>query len=83
MKVGRASNEEQHEAFLKTCSYPNTNDEEQMCIADLIAQMEEYSQGSDMQAYNRWRMKRKLIEYYGDFIIISEESGKGDMATLW
>ena len=44
--------------------------------------MEEYLQGSQSSVYERRHFKRKILEYYGDKIIISGESGKADVVTL-
>ena len=82
MKKGRPANEEQHQALLQTCAYLEENDDKQLLVGDLISKMEEYLQGSQSSAYERRHFKRKLLEYYGDKIIISGESGKADVVTL-
>ena len=82
LKKGRPANEEQHQALLQTCAYPEENDDEQLLVGDLISKTEEYLQGSQSSAYERRHFKRNLLEYYGDKIIISGESGKADIATL-
>lgn len=79
---GRPANEEQYQAFLRTCEFFEENDEEQMVIGDLISKMEEYLQGGQSRAYDRKYMKIKLLEYYGENIIISGSVGKSDIVTL-
>ena len=81
-KQERPINEEQQDAFLKTCTYLESNDEEQLLVVDLISKMEEYLKESDCKAYDRRHMKRKLEEHYGESVIISGKSGKGDIVTL-
>ena len=74
-KGGRPENATQQNAFLKTCSFFENNDEEQLFLSDLIDKMEEFSQDMDFSAYDRCHMKRKLEEFYGDDIIISGGHG--------
>ncbi|KAJ1181189.1 hypothetical protein NDU88_006399 [Pleurodeles waltl] len=64
LKVGCPSNEEQHEAFLKTCSYLDSNDAEHMRTADLISKMEEYLQGSGIQAKDHRHMNEISLRVY-------------------
>ena len=81
-KSGRPENENQRIAFLKTCSFLDENDEEQLTIKDLIKQMSENLEGSFDEPYGTQYMKQKLIDYYGDGIFICNKEGKSDVVTL-
>ena len=79
--TGRPANEDQHQAFLRTCEYLEDNDEEQMVLDDIIFKMEEFLKESESSAYNRRHMKRKLLEHYGENIIITDDKGKPDVVV--
>lgn len=81
LKSGRPENYIQGEAFSKTCEYFEKNDDEQLTISDLVKMMEEIVD-KVASSYDRRHMKRKLLEYYGDSIVISGEDGKSDIVTL-
>lgn len=81
-KCGRPQNEEQKLAFLKTCTFFENNDEEQITISDLLLVMEDELQDSEESAYDRTYMKTKLYEKYGNDIIILNQEGKHDVVTL-
>ena len=51
------------------------NDEEQLTLSDLIGKMEDFLKDTEYSAYDRRHMKRKLLDFYGQDIIIS--GGRG------
>ena len=81
-KSGRPQNDDQNIAFRMTCRYFEENDEEKIMLQELIEIMESFLSDSEMSAYERRHMKRKLIEHYGDEITFSSEDGKTTLLTL-
>ena len=81
-KAGRATNDEQIIAFQKTCKYFEENDEEQLKLSELVEIMQSYLRDSEMSAYGRKHMQRKLVDHYGDEIIIASGDGKSTLITL-
>ena len=71
-KVGRPKVEEKLEAFVKVTKFLQENDDEQITVIDLVEKMEEYLIDTDSVAYGRQHMKTKLLEYFGDKIIITD-----------
>jgi hypothetical protein len=51
------------------------NDEEQWTVIDLISEMDRQLKDSPFSGYDRRHMKRKLIEHYGESIVISGDEG--------
>ena len=81
-KVGRPNDEEKLEAFVKVTKFLEENDDEQITIIDLVEKMEEYLSDTDSEAYGRQHMKTKLLEYFGDKIIITDVNGKPNVVTF-
>ena len=81
-KAGRPTNDEQIIAFQKTCIYFEENDEEQLKLSELVEIMQSYLKDSEMSAYERKHMQRKLVDHYGDEIIIASGDGKSTLITL-
>ena len=71
-KVGRPKDEEKLEAFVKVTKFLEENDDEQITVIDLVEKMEEYLIHTDSATYGRQHMKTKLLEYFGDKIIITD-----------
>lgn len=81
-KVGRPEDEEKREAFLKVTKFLEENDDEQITVSDLMEKMEEYLSDSNSEAYGRHHMKTKLLEHFGDKIIITDINGKPNVVTF-
>ena len=81
-KVGRPPNEEKNQAFVKVAKFLEDNDDEQITVGDLVEKMEEYLNDSESEAYGRSHMKTKLLEYFGDKIIITDINGKANVVTF-
>ena len=81
-KVGRPQDEEKCEAFFKVTKFLEENDDEQITVNDLVEKMEEYLSGTNSEAYGRQHMKTKLLEYFGDRIVITDINGKPNVVTF-
>ena len=81
-KVGRPQNEEKKQAFVKVAKFLEDNDDEQITVGDLVEKMEEYLNNTDSEAYGRSHMKTKLLEHFGDKIIITDINGKPNVVTF-
>ena len=81
-KVGRPQNEEKNQAFVKVAKFLEDNDNEQITVGDLLEKMEEYLNDTESEAYGRLHMKTKLLEYFGDKIIITDINGKANVVTF-
>ena len=81
-KVGRPQNEEKKQAFVKVAKFLEDNDDEQITVGDLVEKMEEYLNDTESEAYGRLHMKTKLLEYFGDKIIITDINGKANVVTF-
>ena len=82
MKLGRPTNNDQEEAFLRVCAYLEDNDEEQLTITDLATKMHTYLQASESSAYGNQYLKSKLIAHYGESVFVSEGGGLHDIVTF-
>uniref|UniRef100_UPI00358F3F63 uncharacterized protein n=1 Tax=Myxine glutinosa TaxID=7769 RepID=UPI00358F3F63 len=76
---GRPVNSDQSSAFLKVIEYLAKNDDEQITVNDLVEQMSHFS-GND--AYSAVYMKKKLLEHFGNSIIVTEINGKPNVVTF-
>lgn len=81
-KLGRPKESERYEAFLLVARYLEENDDEQITIGDLIEKMETVLLGSKVTAYGFTHMKNKLLQHFGDSIIITELNGKPNVVTF-
>lgn len=79
-KVGRPQDENRDEAFLKICSHMMENEGDVFSIADLCDQMDrECGEGI---SYSRKYFKQKLLEHFGDNIVIGQISGSNDLVLF-
>ena len=76
---GRPENQAQKEAFFRIIDYIESSNEEIITINDLVIKMEEICGD---QAYSHKYMKKKLTEFFGSSIVISQSDGKSDKITL-
>ena len=81
-KVGRPQDEERNQAFIKVAKFLEGNDDEQITVGDLVEKMEEYLNNTESEPYRRSHMKTKLLEYFGDKIIITHIKGKRNVVTF-
>ena len=58
------------------------NDDEQIMIVDLVKKMEQFLQQSESDSYIVTYMKKKLLDRYGDQIIVTEINGKSNVVTF-
>ena len=70
------------QAFVKVAKFLEDNDDEQITVGDLVEKMEEYLNNTDSEAYGRSHMKTKLLENFGDKIIITDINGKPNVVTF-
>ena len=70
-KGGRSEDNEQLEAFEKTCTYFGLHEDEQLTLSELLEIMEKKFESPDKSAYTKVHFKRN-----------SNEDGKPDSATL-
>ena len=76
---GRPCNTTSIKAFLDTMQYFESHENEQLSVVDLVNIMSERC-GND--SYSSVYMKKKMLEYFGDNIIIAEVNGKQDVVTF-
>lgn len=81
-KVGRPTGDVRHQAFLKVTNYLRENDDEQISVSDLVSKMNEYLLDSGDDAYCDQYLKQKLLEYFGDQIVVTEINGKANVVTF-
>jgi len=70
------------DAFVKEAKFLQENDDKQITVGDLIALMSDYMAGSVSTAYGHTHMKAKLLEHFGDQILITEINGKANVVTF-
>ena len=80
-KAGRPKNEDQEQAFILVCAYLESNDEEQLTVSDLSSKMKGYLENEESVAFDNYYLKRKLKEYYKNYISFAEE-GQSDIMTM-
>ena len=81
-RVGRPQDDEKTDAFLRVAKFLQENDDEQITVSDLIALMNDYMADSEGTAYSHTHMKAKLMEHFGDKILITEINGKANVVTF-
>ena len=81
-KSGRPINEDMEQAFMKVCSYLESNDEEQLAITHLRDIMKESLTNPDSEPYGNQYLKRKLREQYQDNVHFTGGSGLHDIVTM-
>ena len=81
-RSGRTQDEEKTDAFVKVAKFLQENDDEQITVGDLIALMSDYMADCESTAYGHTHMKAKLLEHFGDQILITEINGKANVVTF-
>ena len=81
-RVGRPEDSLRAEAFQKFTLFLEEHDEEQVTITDLIKQMNEFLDGSNLEPYGFTHMKEKLLDHFGDKIVVTEINGTQNVVTL-
>lgn len=79
---GRPQNESQFTAFLKTCSFLESKDDEQISLTALIGVMDNFLKDTEEEAYSKKFMKERLQEHFGDRIHITSVQGISTVVTL-
>lgn len=80
-KRGRPQDTEKTSAFQKVIRYVEENDNEQLTVNDLREKMKSFLD-SESEPYSCRFLKAKLIEHFGENIIISGRQGKECVLTL-
>ena len=81
-KRGRSKDSFQEEAFLKVMEDLSMNDQELTTVTDLMESMKAYLGDSGSTPYGFTHMKKRIKDYYGDDIIITEINGKHNVVTF-
>lgn len=85
-KKGRTHDVARADAFLKVASYLEENDDEQITLGDLTVKMKQYleedTSDASCEPYTKIYMKMKLLERFGDQIIITEINGNPNVVTF-
>lgn len=80
-KVGRPQDGTRDAAFLKICGYMMDNEGEVFAISDLCDRMDRECD-ENASSYSRNYFKKKLLEHFGDNIVISQTSGTNDLVLF-
>jgi len=81
-RSGRPQDQQKLEAFLKVVTFLEENDDEQTTITDLTDMMNQHLENTDSTAYTPSHMKSRLLEHFGDRILITEINGKSNVVTF-
>lgn len=79
--VGRPQDENRDAAFLKICGYMMDNEGEVFAISDLCDRMDQECYDS-ATSYSRNYFKKRLLEHFGDNIVLSQTSGTNDLVLF-
>ena len=85
MKTGRPVDQNLNQAFLKLVQYVEENDDEQVTVSDLTEKkkMQGFLEESTVgMAYSTRHMKERLMEHFGENIIIISKPGKTNIITF-
>ena len=75
---GRNLDIKREDALLQAVNYLKENDEEQLTIQDLVLKMGQLCENP----FSLKHMKRRLLDYFGERVIITEMKGKPNIITL-
>ncbi|KAJ8018289.1 hypothetical protein HOLleu_43798 [Holothuria leucospilota] len=76
--AGRPEDQNQASAFAKVAKYLKENDDTQATLSDLVNKMKEFCD----VPYSTVHMRKKLVDHFGDSIIITEVNGKLNVVTF-
>ena len=79
---GRPSTDKRHDSFMQVTEYISQHDDEQTTLPDLVTKMAEYLEDSGEEPYGEKHLKQKLIDHFGDKIMISTINGITNVVTL-
>ena len=79
---GRPAQDDRRLAFIKVTEFLEENDDEQTTISDLVDKMAEYVTDSNVEPYSERHMKDKLIEHFGNRVLVTTVNGKLNVATM-
>lgn len=81
-KSGRPSQAERDAAFDKVAEWLESNDDEQTTIHDLTSKMQDFLADTNYDAYGFTYMKQKLVNHFGNRIIMTEINGMRNVVTF-
>lgn len=81
-RLGKLIDQAKIDAFLKVAEYLEQSEEEQMTITSLCNKMQEYLQGSGEEAYGTQYMKNKLLEHFGNNVVVTTIKNVASVVTL-
>lgn len=79
--AGRQADDDQHQAFIRVAEWFRENEDEQTTITDLVDKMAEFL-SSNKDAYSEKYMRTKLVDFFGQDIIITTVNNKQNVATF-
>ena len=79
---GRPYDDTRLQAFRNVVLFFEENDDQQVTITDLTVYMGNLLKDSEVDPYDVRYMKQRLVEHFGDDLVISIVNGKSDVATL-
>lgn len=79
---GRPTNDDQYLAFLKVAEFFREDDDEQTTVTDLVDKMSDFLCESNKTAYSEKYMRSKLVEFFGNSIIITTINNNKNIVTL-
>lgn len=79
--IGRPKNQRCLEAFQCVLDYLDSADVQQVTVSELVQLMQSKLTSEDT-AYSAKYIKQKLLDHYGDGIVIAEKMGTADVVTL-
>ena len=80
-KIGRPKDTEKTEAFFGAVDYLQENDDETLTINDLVERMKAIL-SDPCDAYSGKYMKSKLLQHFGERIIVTEINGRPNVVTF-
>ena len=81
-KAGRPVADERYSAFMEVVKFIEEEEDEQFTINNLVTKMAEFLENTNHEAYGTQYMKTKLVQHFGDRIIITLLSTKVSVITL-
>lgn len=82
-KSGRPVDPHVNGTFLKVVQYLEENDDEQVTVSDLTDKMEEcLDESAKGSAYSHRQMKERIMEHFGENVIITNKPGKRNIVTF-
>lgn len=80
-KIGRPQDQNRDAAFLKICAQMVNNEGEVFALSDLCDQMHQECD-EKTTPYSRKYFKQRLLDHFGEDIVISQTTGKNDLVLF-